>query len=66
GGGQLAAWVDTARALDSYLLFDEFYSNYIWDAAASAHGSVSAAAHVENVDDREAGRSPVGKPTLYL
>ncbi len=50
GGSQLAAWVDTARKLDSYLLIDEFYSNYIWDPTASVAGSVSAAAHVEDVN----------------
>lgn len=50
GGGQLAAWVDAARSQDCFLLLDEYYSHYIWDAAASPEGSVSAAACVEDVD----------------
>ncbi|HEY4241510.1 MAG TPA: pyridoxal phosphate-dependent aminotransferase [Kofleriaceae bacterium] len=30
GGGELADWVATARELDVALIFDEFYSHYIW------------------------------------
>lgn len=33
------------------MLFDEFYSNYVWDPVASPTGSVSAAASVEDVDN---------------
>lgn len=50
GGGQLEGYVRVARSLDSYLLFDEFYSHYIWDGAASPFGSVSSAAYVEDVN----------------
>lgn len=50
GGGGLAAWVDVARELDCALLLDEFYAHYIWDPAASAIGTVSAAAFVQDVD----------------
>ena len=46
-GEELSAWVRTARELDCALLIDEFYSNYVYDAAP--HG-VSSAAYVENVD----------------
>lgn len=51
GGTQLQAWVETARKLECYLLMDEFYSNYVWDPVASASGSVSAAAYVNDVDE---------------
>jgi len=44
--GELAGWVSLARELDCAMLFDEFYSHYIW----KGDGSVSAAAHVEDVD----------------
>ncbi len=49
-GRQLEDWVRVGRSLGSVLLFDEFYSNYIWDDAAAPFGSVSAAAYVEDVD----------------
>ena len=51
GGAQLQSWVETARKLDCTMLLDEFYSNYIWDPTASSTGSVSAAAHVQDVDE---------------
>ncbi len=50
GGQQLAAWVDVARSVGSYLLIDEFYSHYIWDPAVSTAGTVSAAEFVDDVD----------------
>ena len=60
-GKELAGWVDVARELDCSLIFDEFYSNYIWvrprGHANSHEGShpggppmVSAAAYVQDVD----------------
>lgn len=50
-GDTLATWVDTARQLDCCLLFDEFYSNYIWSGPAHQPTyTVSAAEHVEDVD----------------
>ncbi|HET6347081.1 MAG TPA: pyridoxal phosphate-dependent aminotransferase, partial [Myxococcota bacterium] len=50
-GETLDGWVSAARELDCCLLMDEFYSNYIWSGPAQkpAH-TVSAAAHVEDVD----------------
>lgn len=57
-GGDLAAWVRTARELDCAILLDEFYSHYVYyperegdespDLAASA--MESAARYVEDVD----------------
>lgn len=44
--GELAAWVGLARARDVTILFDEYYSHYVWNGRAP----VSAAAHVEDVD----------------
>lgn len=50
-GGELADWVAAARELDCALLFDEFYSHYIWNAAPDEPGPlVSAARYVEDVD----------------
>ncbi|HJL17312.1 MAG TPA: pyridoxal phosphate-dependent aminotransferase [Sandaracinaceae bacterium LLY-WYZ-13_1] len=44
--GELESWVALARELDCSMLFDEFYSHYVW----KGEGSVSAAAFVEDVD----------------
>lgn len=50
-GAELAAWVATARSLDCALLFDEFYSHYIWKKPDGVTTPiVSAAAYVEDVD----------------
>jgi aspartate/methionine/tyrosine aminotransferase len=46
-GEELAAWVETARKLDCAMIFDEFYSHYVWNGDGS---SVSAAAFVKDVD----------------
>lgn len=43
---ELEAWVSLARELDCAMLFDEFYSSYVW----KGEGTVSAAAYVEDVD----------------
>jgi aspartate/methionine/tyrosine aminotransferase len=43
---ELASWIALARSLDCSMLFDEFYSSYVW----KGEGSVSAAAFVEDVD----------------
>lgn len=53
-GSGLRGWVDVARKHDCSLIFDEFYSNYVWQPAnttaqAEPH-SVSAAAHVDDVE----------------
>jgi aspartate/methionine/tyrosine aminotransferase len=46
-GDELARWVGLARSLDCALMFDEFYSHYIWQGSRSI---VSAAAYVEDVE----------------
>ncbi len=46
-GRDLAAWVDAASALHCAMIFDEFYSHYVWDAERPI---VSAAAFVKDVD----------------
>ena len=48
-GEELAAWVRTARDLDCTMLFDEFYSHYIYGVGGSAPME-SAARYVEDVD----------------
>ena len=47
-GEVLERWVATARELQCTLLFDEFYSHYIWSGAPDR--MISAAAYVEDVD----------------
>jgi aspartate/methionine/tyrosine aminotransferase len=47
-GDELAQWTETARRLDCAMLFDEFYSHYIWRDGTT--GPSSAAAYVEDVD----------------
>ena len=46
-GEELGGWVETARTLDCAMIFDEFYSHYVWSGDGS---SVSAAAFVKAVD----------------
>jgi N-succinyldiaminopimelate aminotransferase len=48
-GEELAAWVATAQELDCTLLFDEFYSHYVYGIGGPAPME-SAARYVENVD----------------
>jgi aspartate/methionine/tyrosine aminotransferase len=48
-GEELAAWVGTARELDCTLLFDEFYSHYVYGLGGPAPME-SAARYVEDVD----------------
>ena len=43
---ELAAWVALAREKGTGILFDEFYSHYVWSGPAP----VSAASHVEDVN----------------
>jgi N-succinyldiaminopimelate aminotransferase len=47
-GEELAAWVRTAEDLDCTLLFDEFYSHYVYGAGVAP--MESAARYVEDVD----------------
>jgi aspartate/methionine/tyrosine aminotransferase len=49
GSGELDAWVSVARELDCSLLFDEFYSHYIY-GSKEALPVESAARYVEDVD----------------
>ncbi len=51
GGADLADWVATSRELDCALIFDEFYSHYIWRPDLVANGAIETAArYVEDVD----------------
>jgi N-succinyldiaminopimelate aminotransferase len=51
GGSDLAGWVAVARELDCALIFDEFYSHYIWRPDLVAQGGIETAArYVEHVD----------------
>jgi len=51
GGDDLAEWVASARELDFSLIFDEFYSHYVWRPDLAAQGGISTAArYVEDVD----------------
>jgi aspartate/methionine/tyrosine aminotransferase len=47
-GPELQAWVDTAREYHCSMIFDEFYSHYVFDAAGE--GTLSAARYVEDVN----------------
>jgi hypothetical protein len=50
-GDELAEWVRVARDLECSLLFDEFYSHYVWNKSGSEPDfTVSAARYVEDVD----------------
>jgi aspartate/methionine/tyrosine aminotransferase len=51
GGSELEGWVGVARELDCALIFDEFYSHYIWRPDLVAQGGIETAArYVEDVD----------------
>jgi aspartate/methionine/tyrosine aminotransferase len=51
GGRDLAEWVSVGRELDCALIFDEFYSHYIWRPDLVAQGAIETAArYVEDVD----------------
>jgi aspartate/methionine/tyrosine aminotransferase len=51
GGADLAEWVAIARELDCTMIFDEFYSHYVWRPDLAAQGGISTAArYVEDVD----------------
>ena len=49
-GDELSRWVATARELDCTLLFDEFYSHYVYRARPGQLPVASAARYVEDVD----------------
>ena len=51
GGGDLSEWVTVGRELDCALIFDEFYSHYIWRPDLVAQGAIETAArYVQDVD----------------
>jgi N-succinyldiaminopimelate aminotransferase len=51
GGRDLSEWVGVGRELDCALIFDEFYSHYIWRPDLVAQGMIETAArYVEDVD----------------
>jgi hypothetical protein len=54
GGDDLAGWVAIARELDCALIFDEFYSHYIWRPDLVSNGGAApietAARYVDDVD----------------
>jgi N-succinyldiaminopimelate aminotransferase len=51
GGADLAEWVAVGRDLDCALIFDEFYSHYVWRPDLVAQGMIETAArYVEDVD----------------
>ncbi len=50
-GHTMRTWVETARQLSCALIFDEFYSHYLYDAAAGSDApAASAARYVEDVN----------------
>ncbi len=46
-GDRLKSWVELSRELECVMLFDEFYSHYIYDPEIT---SLSAAEHIEDVN----------------
>lgn len=50
-GDELASYVRTARERRCTLLLDEFYSHFIYEDGKPGAGPVSAAAHVEDVNE---------------
>ena len=51
GGQDLAEWVAVGRELDCSLIFDEFYSHYLWRPDLVSQGAIETAArYVEDVD----------------
>jgi N-succinyldiaminopimelate aminotransferase len=51
GGNDLAEWVAVGRELDCALIFDEFYSHYVWRPDLVAQGGIATSArYVEDVD----------------
>ena len=49
-GKELAAWCGIARECECSMIFDEFYSHYIYSGAGAQAKMVSAAEFVEDVD----------------
>lgn len=49
-GDELKAWTDIARRRGTTLIFDEFYSHFIFEKGVPGTGPVSAASYVEDVN----------------
>jgi hypothetical protein len=49
-GRELERWVALGRDTGCTMLFDEFYSHYVWSESRGADAMVSAAQHVKDVD----------------
>ena len=49
-GAELSAWCDLARECQCSMIFDEFYSHYIYNGQPGRPKMVSAAEYVEDVD----------------
>ena len=49
-GRELERWVALGRDTRCTLLFDEFYSHYVWSGTGEPHGMLSAARYVKDVD----------------
>lgn len=49
-GDDLATYVNVARELNCTMIFDEFYSHFIYDGDKPGSGPVSSAAYVQDVD----------------
>ena len=47
---ELERWVALGRDTRCTLLFDEFYSHYVWSGTGEPHGMLSAARYVKDVD----------------
>lgn len=51
-GDELQSWVELARATQCSLIFDEFYSHYLYSGAETGRPAmVSAAAHIDDVEN---------------
>jgi aspartate/methionine/tyrosine aminotransferase len=50
-GDELKQWVDVSRETNCAIIFDEFYSHYVYDEVGKGGCSLSAAAYVQNVEE---------------
>ena len=53
-GDELATWVETGRRLNCAMIFDEFYSHYIWKTGPGFDGGInSVARYIEDVETED-------------
>ena len=52
GGADLQEWIAVGRELDCTLIFDEFYSHYVWRPDLAAQGGISTAARCPDRSSR--------------